>query len=152
MVIAQWIRERRAELLKFGIVGGVAFVVDLGLYNLLAFHVGSPLAADRKVVTAKIISAAVATVVAWIGNRAWTFHDRRARTPLTELMWFGVINLAALLIGAGAVAFSTYVLGQTSQASANIAAIVGIGLGTIARYLGYRSVVFTGGSSTTSSR
>ncbi len=143
MVIVTWVRERRVELLRFGTVGGVAFIVDLGLYNQLQFGEGALLA--DKVVTAKVISAAAATLVAWLGNRLWTFSHHRTQRPARELLGFGIVNVAALVIAAATVAVSTYVFGFESPLAKNVAAIVGIGFGTIARYIGYKKFVFTGG-------
>ncbi|MCJ7827101.1 MAG: GtrA family protein, partial [Demequinaceae bacterium] len=136
-----WWRERRSELLKFGVVGGLAFVVDLGLFNLLHYGTQAPLA-DR-IVTAKVVSAAVATVVAWVGNRMWTFRERRTGRPIDELLVFALINVVALLIPVGTVAFTAYILGLRDAVPANVAAIVGIGIGTVTRYVGYRRYVFT---------
>ncbi len=141
MAVVQWWRERREEILKFGVVGGVAFVVDLGLFNLLRF--GSNAVLADKVVTAKIVSAAVATVVAWLGNRLWTFRGRRTDRPLDELVIFGVINLFALFIPVATVAFTAYALDRQGALATNVAAVVGIGVGTITRYVGYRRFVFT---------
>ena len=62
------------EAIKFGVVGAFAFVVDVGLMNLLRQTV-----MEDKPTTAKIISASVATLVAWLGNRAWTFRHRHSR-------------------------------------------------------------------------
>ena len=50
------------ELMKFGVVGGVAFVVDVGLFNLLLHLTDKPL-------TSKAVSTIVATTVAYAGNR-----------------------------------------------------------------------------------
>ncbi|MBN2176644.1 MAG: GtrA family protein [Demequinaceae bacterium] len=136
-----WWRDRRSELVKFGVVGGLAFVVDLGLFNLLHYGAHAPLA-DR-IVTAKIVSAAIATVVAWVGNRMWTFRERRTGRPLDELVVFAFINVVALLIPVGTVAFTAYVLGLREAVPANIAAIIGIGIGTVTRYIGYHRYVFT---------
>lgn len=136
-----WLRERRTELVKFGTVGGIAFVVDLGLFNLL--HFGPHPVLGDKVVTAKVVSAAAATVVAWIGNRLWTFRERRTTRPVDELLVFGAINLVALLIPVATVAITTYAFGLDHPLAANAAAIFGIGIGTITRYVGYRRLVFT---------
>ncbi len=136
-----WWQERRAEILKFGVVGALAFIVDLGLFNLLHYGPHPPLA--DKIVTAKIASAAVATVVAWIGNRLWTFREKRTDRLIDELLVFTLINVVALLIPAGTVAFTAYVLDAPEALPANIAAVVGIGIGTITRYVGYRRYVFT---------
>lgn len=146
MRILSWVRGRRVELLRFGTVGALAFVVDLGLFNLLLFGDDSPL--QTKVVTAKVVSAAVATVVAWMGNRLWTFSERRAHHPVGELIRFGVVNVVALVLQVAVVAFAAYVLRVEGQFATNAAAVVGIGIGTIARYIGYRRWVFTGGGAT----
>lgn len=125
------------EMIKFGVVGAVAFVVDLGLANLLWHTV-----LEDKVTTAKIISGAVATLVAWLGNRQWTFRHRRSRPVHHEVGLFFGVNLVALGISAVTLAFSHYGLGFTSTIADNVATVVGIGLGTLFRFWAYRRVVF----------
>ena len=89
------------ELAKFGVIGVLNFVIDLGLFNLL---VGGPLA--HKITTAKFVSGGVATVFAWIGNRFWTFRDRRNRPVHHEVALFFLVNGIALLITTAWVAFA----------------------------------------------
>jgi len=138
-------RLRIAELARFGSVGAVAYVVDLGLFNLLRFGPGELL--GHKPLTAKVISVTVATLVAWLGNRHWTFSDRRTSSRGRELTGFVVVNLGGLVIGVGCLAFSHYVLGLTSPLADNISANgVGLLLGTAFRYVFYRRLVFTGTS------
>lgn len=144
MRIGTWLRERRGELLRFGAVGGLAFVVDLGVLNLVYFAWKTPIAHDQKVVTANILAAVVATLVSWVGNRLWAFSHRRARHPASELAIFALVNGVALAERAAAAAIGAYVLHATSQTGINVAAIIGIGIGTITRYAGYRRFVFTG--------
>ena len=134
------------EMLKFGLVGAVAFVIDLGGYNLLVFgpHLQGTLDVHDKPVTAKIISASVATIVAWLGNRLWTFRHRRNRPAAHELALFVMFNVAAMVIAVVALGFSRYVLGLESQLSDNVANIVGIGIGTLFRFWAYRKFVFAG--------
>jgi putative flippase GtrA len=133
------------EMIKFGIVGAVAFVVDLGLFNILRHTVlqgyGSGLLS--RAVIATIISAAVATCVAWVGNRMWTFRHRRNRPVAHEAALFVLTNGFALLIQAGSVGFSHHVLGQESLVAENLAKLVGIGLGTLFRFWAYRKFVFS---------
>lgn len=141
-------RGRLAELVRFGFVGGLAFVVDAGLFNLLRFGPGELL--GHKPLTAKVVSVAVATVVAWLGNRYWTFAARRTGNRRREFVAFAVANVIGMAIAVCCLAFSHYVLGLTSPLADNIAAnVVGLVLGTIFRYLAYRFFVFTGAAGPT---
>jgi putative flippase GtrA len=141
------------EMLKFGMVGAVAFVIDLGGYNLLVFgpHLlgiigeGDTVGLlNAKPLTARIISASVATLVAWVGNRLWTFRHRRNRPAHHELGLFIGFNVAAMVISVVCLGFSRYVLDLHSQLSDNVTNILGIGLGTLFRFWTYRKFVFAG--------
>lgn len=139
----QRLADRVRELAKFGSVGAVAYVVDLGLFNLLSFGPGELL--GHKPLTAKVVSVAVATLVAWLGNRHWTFAARRTATRGRELAAFVVVNVGGMLVAVACLAFSTYVLGLTSPLAKNVSAnVVGLALGTAFRYVAYRRLVFTG--------
>ncbi|QAY63410.1 GtrA family protein [Xylanimonas allomyrinae] len=132
---------RMLELIRFGSVGAVAYVVDLGIFNLIR---GSEML-GHKPITAKVVSVAVATLVAWLGNRYWTFSDRRTDTHARELLGFVVVNVGGMLVAVACLAVSHYVLGFRSQLADNISAnVVGLVLGTAFRYLAYRRWVFTG--------
>jgi putative flippase GtrA len=127
------------EIIKFGVVGALAFVIDLGLANLL-WHTVLP----DKVTTAKLISGAVATLVAWLGNRQWTFRHRVSRPVHHEVGLFFGVNIVALGISAAVLFVSHNLLGFTSTLQDNLATILGIGLGTLFRFWAYRRVVFAG--------
>jgi putative flippase GtrA len=133
------------EMVKFGAVGVVAFVTDIGLFNLLrtgVLGVAGPL--DGKPLTAKTVSAIVATVVAWLGNRYWTFRHRRRASRRREFVLFVLMNAGGLGIALACLGFSHYVLGLTSALADNIAGnVVGLGLGTLFRFWTYRRFVFT---------
>jgi putative flippase GtrA len=130
------------EGLKFGAVGAVAYVVDLGVFNLL-LHVGDDPVLAEKPLTAKVISVSVATLVAWLGNRYWTFRRRRRSAVPRELFLFAVVNVGGLALALVPLAISRYVLGLESAVADNIAAnVVGLALGTLFRFLMYRTVVF----------
>lgn len=136
-VLMRW-KATIASLATFGGVGAIAFVVDIGVYNLLRSTVleGSP-------IWSKVASVAVATVVAWIGNRLLTFRATRGGNVVREAALFAVMNVGGLLIAAACLFISHYVLGFTSQLADNISGNgVGLVLGTAFRYLGYRFVVF----------
>ena len=59
------------EVARFLAVGGLGFVVDVGLFNLLRFNLGlgdgEGVLVDKPI-TAKIISVVVATMVTYAGN------------------------------------------------------------------------------------
>jgi putative flippase GtrA len=134
---------RVAELGRFGSVGAVAYVVDVGLFNLLRFGPGELL--EAKPLTAKALSVAVATVVAWLGNRYWTFAHRRTPDRRRELVGFALVNLGGLAVGLACLGFSHYVLGLRSPLADNVSAnVVGLVLGTAFRYVCYQRLVFTG--------
>jgi putative flippase GtrA len=134
------------EMLKFGVVGAVAFVIDLGGYNLLVFgpHLQGILDIHHKPVTAKIISAGLATLVAWAGNRLWTFRHRRNRQAAHELALFVFFNVVAMVIAVACLGTSRYIFDLRSQLADNVANILGIGLGTLFRFWSYRKFVFAG--------
>ncbi len=130
------------EVAKFGVVGLVAFVVDIGLFNVLrGIDLGGPLAG--KPLTAKVVSVMVATTVAYFGNRYWTFQHRARTSMRREYVLFFVLNGVGLLIAVGCLWFSHYALGFTSLLADNISAnFVGLGLGTLFRFWSYRKWVF----------
>ena len=127
-----------ARLASFGTVGVLAFVVDLGVYNLLR----STIFTDGPI-WSKVFSVAVATCVAWIGNRYLTFRKERSGNAVREGLLFAVANVLGLLIASACLFVSHYVLGYTSQLADNIAGNgVGLVLGTAFRFAAYRLVVF----------
>lgn len=136
-------RRHVGELARFGSVGAIAYVVDVGVFNLLRFGPGEVL--GHKPITAKVVAVVVAMVVSYVGNRYWTFSDRRTTQPLRELVAFVVANGIGMGAAVGCLAFSHYVLNLTSPLADNISAnVVGLGLGTAIRFVGYRQFVFTG--------
>jgi len=131
------------EMLKFGVVGAGAFVIDAGGFNLLVYGGGhGPL--HHRPLTAKIISASVSVVAAWLGNRYWTFRRRRRPQVHHELFLFAVVNGIGLLIAVTCLGFSRYVLGHESPLADNISGtFIGTALGTLFRFWAYRQFVFS---------
>jgi putative flippase GtrA len=134
------------EMVKFGAVGAVAYVVDIYVYNLLRTGVWplSEAPLGHKPLVSKVISVAVATVVAWTGNRYWTFRHRRRAAIRSEFILFGLMNVGGLLIAVGCLGFSHYLLGLRSPLADNISGnVIGLVLGTLFRFWAYRQLVFT---------
>ena len=61
------------EVAKFGVVGLIGFVVQLGVQN--ALHSGAGIGP----ITALTIAYIIATVVTFIGNRHWAFKHRKGK-------------------------------------------------------------------------
>jgi putative flippase GtrA len=133
------------EAAKFGAVGAIAFVVDTGVFNLMRTGIiGGDQGFAEKPLTAKTISVFVATIVAWLGNRYWTFRHRRRASLQREFLLFGVMNVGGLVISLACLGFSHYVLQLTSALADNIAGNgIGLVLGTLFRFWAYRQFVFT---------
>ena len=124
------------ELLKFGVVGGVAFIVDVGLFNLILHLTDKPL-------SSKTVSTVAATTVAYLGNRYWTFRKRSRSRVRREYTLFFVLNGLGLAIALTCLFVSHYLLGFTSTLADNVAANgVGLALGTAFRFWSYRRWVF----------
>lgn len=140
-VLRDFVVTRFWELLRFGSVGGVAFLVDMGVFNLLVHGPGEIL--GHKPLVSRGIAVGVATIVAWIGNRYWTFTARKTSNRMREFAGFAVVNVGGLLISVGCLGFSRYVLGLSSVVADNAANMVGLVLGMIFRYFAYRAFVFT---------
>jgi len=127
------------EVTKFGIVGAMSFVIDVGLFNLLLY--GGPL--EGKPLTAKVVSVAVATTFAYFGNRFWTFRHRGRTNMGREYLLFFMLNGVAMLIAVGCLWVSHYLLGLDSALADNISAnVIGLALGTLFRFWSYRKWVF----------
>lgn len=142
-----WIRSRAGVLTRFGVVGVVGIFVNLGVFNALRL---GPLGPDQtvggnddRVVTAKVVATVVSIAFAWVAHRGWTFRGRQRHRPAKELLLFGAVNAAALVLEAGTVALTHHGLGFTSLIADNVFSLVGIGLGTIARYVGFTVFVFS---------
>ncbi len=124
------------ELAKFGVVGAVGFVVNVGGYNGLRYDLRlGPL-------TSATIAYLAAAVVTFLGNRYWTFRHRPSRGTARDSVLFFVFNGVAYLIQSAAIGLVNYVFGLTDPLSNNIALIIGVGLGTLFRFWSYSQWVW----------
>ncbi len=129
--------------LKFGVVGLVGYITDVGIFNLLRVGVVGEDHFFQGPIGAKIASVTIATLVTWFGNRYWTFREHRRKNYMLELLEFSVVAVVGLLIGLLCLWVSHYVLGFDNLVADNIAANgVGLVLGTTFRFLMYRFWVF----------
>ncbi|GAA1028414.1 GtrA family protein [Virgisporangium ochraceum] len=129
------------ELGKFGVVGSIALVIDVAIFNLLR-------QAGVESLTSATASMAVAATAAFVGNRFWTWRDRERSGLRREYTLYFIFNAVGLLIALICLAISTYGLGSiwpafTTPLAENISKqIVGGALGTTFRFWSYRNIVF----------
>lgn len=138
--LRQRLVELIPELMKFGVVGLIGSVIDLG---------GSAYLYDRLGIgpmVAKALAISAATVVTYLGSRFWTFRHRVNQALLREGLLFVALNVVGLVIAEAVIAFTTYGLGMKSALAYNGASVVGTGLGTIFRYFSYKKWVFLAGA------
>lgn len=127
------------EVAKFGVVGGIGFFIDTGIFLWL---ITGPM--EDSAVKAKLIATAVATVFSWVANRYWTFRNRRQSNVMRELILFLVMNGIGAGIQAGFVFIAKYFLGVTSAGGMVLFDnIIGLAFATVFRFVSYRLWVFT---------
>lgn len=128
------------EVAKFGVVGGLAFIIDSGVF--LALLQGPMPDSQLK---AKVLAGTVATLFSWVANRYWTFRHKRSAGKARELMLFLVMNAIGLGIQTSCVGVSKYLLGLDSVTQVFIAGnVIGLVLATSFRFVAYKLWVFTG--------
>lgn len=129
-------RRRLKELGAFGVVGAIAFAVDISLFQLLYGHL------DVGAVTAKTLATLVSMSVAFLGHRNWAFAHRDKTTVRRSFSLFTLINVGTLVLGAAIIWFVRYPLDQERLLIIQAANIASIGLNSVLRYLAYRRWVF----------
>jgi putative flippase GtrA len=139
-------RSRRLldETARFLAVGGLATLVSFVGFNVLVHGalVGvAPL--HRQPIAAYVLVNAAAGVVAYLGLRLWAFTHREVREPVAGVVAFFALGAATMLVPVLCLALSRYVLGLTDPVADNVSAnVIGLGLGTAARFWAFRRWVF----------
>lgn len=137
----QRFQHLKYELGKFGVVGGLAFVLDAAInWTLLSNDVN-----ENK---AKIIAAVVSATAAFVGNRFWTWRHRERSGLAREYLLYFFFNAAGLGITLLVLNFSHMVLGSvwpvftTNLADFISGQLVGTAFATVFRFWAYRRFVF----------
>jgi putative flippase GtrA len=129
------VRRLWRELLGFGAVGVVGYISDAIVINLLYQHVPS--------VLASAIAVSISTLVAYAGNRFWTFRRRERRETGAEFGLFALVSAGGFLITVFCVWFTQHVLGADSRLAVNLAQLgAGQVLGTLFRFWACHRYVF----------
>jgi len=131
------------QLARFGVIGALGFIADVGTFNLLRFAGGEGPLHDYPL-SAKVVSGTLATIVAWLGNRFWTFRNTRRDKAHHEFLLFALVATMGTLMAMACLWISHYGLGFRSPLADNISANgVGLALATVFRFWAYRRHVFS---------
>jgi putative flippase GtrA len=110
------------QMLRFGMVGGIGFLVDAGvLYAMLTWGLGP--------YSGRVVSFLVAATVTYILNRSFTFRreSRSDNHPAGE--WLAYLGL--MVIG-GLVNYGTYAAAVALFEPVHRYPVIGVALGSIA--------------------
>jgi putative flippase GtrA len=124
------------ECAKFGVVGGISFVITFAGTGVLDKKAG------LGIVAASTAATIVATCVSYVGNRYWTFRHRERTGMTRETLLFFVLNGVGILIQDACIEFSKHVLGLSGTIPDYSALVIGVGLATVFRFWSYRKWVW----------
>lgn len=131
------------QVLKFGQIGIMNTVLDLGIFNALIFATGFDRGTPLVVINLAAFSFAMINSFLW--NKYWVFNDR-VGSQAKELANFIMVSLIAVAISSVIIwFFTTYISppgGLTSEQWANAAKSLAIITSFTTNFLGYKFLVF----------
>ena len=133
-----------SEGAKFLTVGGLATLVSFVIFNgLVHGYLSGPGPMHDQPLWAFVVANTVGMLVSYRGSRSWAFRNRAAVGVAGGRVSFFVINLVSMVIPLACLSFTRYVLGLSDPVADNISAnVIGLGLGTLARFWALRRFIF----------
>lgn len=123
------------EFAKFGIVGGIGFLVTEGVFNLM-------ISEHQATFTANAVATLVAAGVTFVGNRHWTFRHRERTGMGREALVFFTLNAVGVVIQQACLELAKHEFGRHDKLTLNVAFLFGVGLATLFRFWSYRKFVW----------
>jgi putative flippase GtrA len=132
------------QLAKFVLVGGLNFLIDMGVLNFLIFSTGVSTGITQS--GFKSLSFLVAVINSYVWNRYWTFKKEIRESISQELFQFFIISIIGFSINIGIdyifvniiSPFKEMPLKTWAQISALLATLVSL----FWNFLGYKFIVF----------
>lgn len=132
--IGRFLPPLNGHLMRFGLVGGLGFVVDGGVLQLMVMLGLHP-------IPARAVSFPIAVLATWLANRTFTFPDKIEQSKLREASTY----VAVQLVGGAAnfVVYSGLILKMKFFAEWPLIALAfGSAAGLTINYLGSKHIVF----------
>ncbi len=145
-LVGYWLSRRwpvMLQFVKFGIVGGLNFLVDLGILNLLIFLTG--ITAGFYYSVFKASSFIVAVINSYFWNKYWTFHAGNGPRTV-EFIKFFTVNLIGFGINVSTASFVVNTVGAPVGVSGELWANAGAATAAIValfwNFIGMKFIVF----------
>jgi putative flippase GtrA len=88
--LATFAKKESKRVVRFIVVGALAFVVDTGSLSLFALGLGL----EHRI--AKGLAFALAVAASFVGNHFWTYRDLRHDAMLRQVLSFVLVSLVGL--------------------------------------------------------
>lgn len=134
-LIERWHRLIK-EMTAFGIIGLVNTGVQYVALNGFHFWLGVGL------LTSNALATVISATSSYFMNRHWTFRHRARSSMRREYTLFFIFNAIGLAISSAVLALFKYVLHLDTALWVNVAATIGLVLGTLFRFVTYSKWVF----------
>lgn len=132
------------QFAKFLLVGGLNFLIDLGVLNLLIF--ATDISTGFYATVFKAIAFLVAVISSFLWNKFWTFHALSVEHAGMQFTGFFAITLVGFFMNVGVFALVNDAIGSLAgidpKTWASIAAAVAAIAGLVWNFLGYKFLVF----------
>jgi putative flippase GtrA len=126
------------QLILVGSIGGVGFIIDLGIiFSLMALFLLEPIIANT-------ISTTLVIFINWLGNRHIVFGASKKAS--TEIIQFFVASIAGLILSNIAIYWFYYVLEWQTASGIILGKFLGLFAGIIVKFLLYKYWVFKTGA------
>lgn len=129
---------------KFVLVGGLNFLIDMGVLNFLVFYTGIAIGPTQSIFKAISFSAAVINSYFW--NKFWTFKRESGESVGKEFLQFVMVSVIGFGINLGVdyavVNMMAPLAGIGAKTWAQIGALVAAIIALFWNFLGYKFIVF----------
>ncbi len=129
---------------KFLLIGASATVIDLKLFELLAWLLAFII--PFGLLVSKGISFLAATILKYLGNKYWAFGKHQRENLKGEIIKFFAVTLTSLVLDVGAFYYLTKIMGPQFNLSVvvwiKLSVLLSAVFAALWNFLGYKFLVF----------